>query len=161
MTTVYPFDPTIPPDAPTIRRIRTLIPDKDAIFGAGKDEYLFDDDTIADFFIEGVGNVKYAAGLAKCTVGSSEALILKLVTNNETKTDGATLGTYWLKAGQALIAAGLLELAANEDDTDYFAIVGGSPRVVPEGSPYEPYNPAGIDPAWPLFNGNPWFERFV
>jgi hypothetical protein len=83
-------------DAATIARVRNLIPDDSAIFGDAGDEYLFTDEQIEYFYLDGNENIKWAAGLAKITVGSSEALILKVIKNYETSTDGAALAKQWL-----------------------------------------------------------------
>lgn len=121
-------------DTDITRRIRNLIPDTDQIFGDDGNEYLFDDDAIEDFYIEGQSNVKYAAGLAKLTIGSSEAFILKVITNYETKTDGASLAKQWLAMGQELIAQAKEELAVA--DGGFFNIIPYADGcIVPEGAP--------------------------
>jgi hypothetical protein len=102
------------------RRVRNLIPDTDAIYGVAEDEYLFNDQAIDDFFTDGNENVKWAAGLAKMAVGGSEALILKVIRNYETTTDGANLMRQWTIAGQRLVEQGIDEV--NSDS--YIEITG-------------------------------------
>lgn len=99
------------------RRVRNLIPDTDAIFGDAGDQYLFSSDSIEDFYADGNGSIKWAAGLAKKTVGASEALILKVIKNYETATDGASLMKQWEAAGQALIDEGKSELGWDAFDS--------------------------------------------
>lgn len=103
-----------------IRRVRVLIPDTDAIYGDASDEYLFDDEAIEDFIYLGNENLKWAAGLAKMAVGGSEALILKVIRNYETTTDGANLMRQWTIAGQRLVEQGQAEV----ENESYFEITG-------------------------------------
>lgn len=103
------------------RRIRNLIPDTDAIYGEDGGSYLFDSQAIEDFYVDGFENVKCAAGLAKITVGSSEALILKVIKNYETSTNGAALMREWTAAGEALYDRGLAELS--DSDSGIFEVV--------------------------------------
>lgn len=122
-------------DSSIIRRVRNLIPDADPIFGEDGDEYLFDDQSIEDFYLDGNSNVKWAAGLAKITIGSSEALILKVITNYETKTDGASLAKQWLAMGQNLVSQGKTEV--DEEEFDYFDVIyPSSVDSWPEGKTY-------------------------
>lgn len=109
------FDPGI------IRRVRNLIPDNDAIYGDNSDEYLFDDQAIEDLYTDGHESTLYAAGLAKIIIGTSEALILKVVTNYETKTDGASLAKQYLAMGREMLNRATAELGL--DHMDYFAII--------------------------------------
>lgn len=104
-----------------IRRVRVLIPDTDAIYGEAGDEYLFSDEEIEDFIYLGNDSLKWAAGLAKMAVGGSEALILKVIRNYETTTDGANLMRQWTIAGQRLVEQGEVEYA---NDTSYMEITG-------------------------------------
>jgi hypothetical protein len=109
------------PPSDIIRRIRNLIPDTDAIYGANEDQYLFDDTSIGDFYTDGNENVKWAAGLGKITVGGSEALILKVLKNYETQTDGATLMKRWTEAGRGMIDEAKQDII-DSTDGDYFDI---------------------------------------
>ena len=105
------------------KRIRVLIPDTDAIFGEDGGNYLFDSDDLEALFEEGFENVKCAAGLAKMSVGGSEALIQKVIKNYETTTNGAALMREWVAAGEALYDRGLAELSAADADLGIFEIV--------------------------------------
>ena len=122
-----------------IRRVRVLIPDTDPIYGDGGDEYLFDDTAIEDFIFLGNENLKWAAGLAKMAVGGSEALILKVIRNYETTTDGANLMRQWTIAGQRLVEQGIEEVTTDS----YFEITGPDHLrtldQVPEGTAYPFY----------------------
>lgn len=108
-----------------IRRVRVLIPDTDAIYGDTEDAFLFTDQEIEDFIYLGNENLKWAAGLAKMAVGGSEALILKVIRNYETTTDGANLMRQWTIAGQRLVEQGKEEWQ-NASVLDYFEITGPS-----------------------------------
>lgn len=123
--------------ADQIRSVRLLIPDTEAIYGDGQDEYIIEDADLSLYLDLGHGNVKWAAGLACGAVGRSEALILKVITNYETKTDGATLAKVWLAHSAALIAEGKGEVDATDDGTSsYFESVsiGGDVATYPEGT---------------------------
>jgi len=109
--------------ASQIRAVRLLIPDAEAVYGAGSNEYIFEDADIAVFLEQGFDNAKCAAGLAKMTVGGSEALILKVIKNYETSTNGAALMREWQVAGDKLYDRGLTELADADADLGIFEIV--------------------------------------
>lgn len=109
-------------DAALIRQVRLLVPDTDQVYGPAGDQYIFTDDDIDAYLTLGHGNAKWAAGLAKIAVGGSEALILKVVRNYETSTDGATLMRQWTLAGQGLIEEARLEIAAAEEAGGFFFI---------------------------------------
>lgn len=101
--------------------VRTLIPDTEAIFGAGEDEYLFADDQIENLLEIAGGSVLRAAGLAMIAVGNSEALISKVIKTQDLATDGSKLQDKWRESGEAL-----LRRAAREDEgkaLDYFEII--------------------------------------
>lgn len=120
-------------DANIARRIRNLIPDTDAIFGDAGNEYIFNEQSIEDFYADGNSNIKWAAGLAKIALASSEAYISKKIKNYETSTDGPAVAKELRVAGQALIEEAKLEIAAL--DLDYFDIVYfGEDIVYPEGT---------------------------
>lgn len=93
-----------------IRAVRLMIPDTDAIYGDAENEYIFADADIEIFLDQGHGNAKWAAGLAALGVGGSEALILKVIRNYETQTNGAQLQDSWLKKGARLIDDGRQEV---------------------------------------------------
>lgn len=104
-------------------RIRVLIPDAEAIYGDAGNENLFSDADLEAYYIEGFENVKCAAGLAKMAIGGSEALILKLIKNYETSTNGAALMREWTAAGEKLYDMGLAEIADADADEGMFEIV--------------------------------------
>lgn len=110
-------------DASISKRIRLLIPDTEAVHGVDGDEYLFDEDDLEALYEEGFENTKCAAGLAKQAIGSSEALILKVVKNYETTTNGAALMREWVAAGKVLYEQGLAEIADSDADEGIFEIV--------------------------------------
>jgi hypothetical protein len=110
-------------DPSILRRIRLLIPDGEPVFGPGENEYLFSDQDVEDLYEEGFQNVKCAAGLAKISIGSSEALLLKVVKNYETSTNGAQLLREWTVAGEALYDKGLAEIADEDANEGMFEIV--------------------------------------
>lgn len=130
-----------------IRQTRLLVPDTDAIYGDLGNEYMFTDADIDDFLTLGNGNPKWAAGLAKITVGSSEAMILKVIKNYETSTNGAVLMKEWVDAGKLLIAEGKLETP--EGYFDFFEIVHGDGLgVYPEGTNRPIGAPLHVQPPW-------------
>jgi len=101
--------------------VRTLIPDTEAIFGAGENEYLFADDQIENLLEIAGGSVLRAAGLAMIAVGNSEALISKVINTQDLSTDGSKLQDKWRESGEALLAR-----AYKEDQgkaLDYFEII--------------------------------------
>lgn len=102
-------------------RVRLLIPDTDEIFGPEDNAYMFSDEDIDDFIFLGNNNLKWAAGLAKRTVGGSEAIIGKIIKNYETTTNGATLMKEWEAAGVALIAEAKAEIDAGTES--FFDVV--------------------------------------
>jgi hypothetical protein len=106
-----------------IRAVRLLIPDTEAIYGEGGNEYIFEEGDIAIFLEQGFDNAKCAAGLAKMSIGSSEALILKAVKNYETTTNGPALLREWVAAGEKLYDRGLAEIADDDADAGIFEIV--------------------------------------
>lgn len=130
-----------------IRQTRLLIPDSEAIYGDAEDEYMFTDTEVADFLTLGMSSPKWAAGLAKVTIGSSEALILKIVKNYETSTNGAALMKEWVEAGKVLIAEGKAEAPGGE--FSYFDIVSPFPDgVYPEGTNRPIGAPLHVSPPW-------------
>jgi hypothetical protein len=121
-------------DPNAARRIRNLIPDLDAVFGVAGDEYMFSDQAIEDFFLDGEGNIKWAAGLAKVVLASSEALISKKIKNYETATDGPAVAKELRIAGEALIAEGKAQVALLDYES-FETVYFGSDVVLPEGTP--------------------------
>lgn len=93
-----------------IRAVRLLIPDTDEIYGDAENEYMFSDEDIEIFLDQGYENAKWAAGLASLAVGGSEALVLKVIRNYETQTNGAAVQKEWTAKGQLLIREGRQEV---------------------------------------------------
>lgn len=125
-------------------RIRILIPDTEAIYGDAEDEYMFSAEDVEALYEEGFGNSKCAAGLAKIQIGSSEALILKVVKNYETTVNGAALMREWVRAGQALYDMGLAEVADEDAGEGMFEIAFPEPRGRhPEGMSHGSYRMGG------------------
>ena len=106
--------------ASKIRAVRLMIPDTEAIFGDAGDEYMFEEDDIIVFLDEGLGNAKWAAGLASLAIGGSEALIAKWIRNYETQTNGAALQKEWTAKGKLLIEEGRAEI--DGDSAGFFVI---------------------------------------
>lgn len=135
-------------DDETILRTRNMIPDFEPIYGTDGDEYLFSDDQIGYFLMDGRDSPKWAAGLAKIAVGGSEALILKVIKNYETATDGASLMKQWTAAGKQLIDEArqdIIELT----DLGYFDIVyAGSDDAISEGETRPIGYPLHVVPPW-------------
>jgi hypothetical protein len=132
-------------DANIEKRIRVMIPDTDAVFGVDGGEYLFSSEDLEAFYEEGFENTKCAAGLAKIAIGGSEALILKVVKNYETQTNGAQLMREWTAAGEALYDRGLAELADADDNVGIFEIAYPDFGVArhPEGMSHGSYRLGG------------------
>lgn len=107
-------------ESKAIRKVRLLIPDTEPIYGPGEDEYIFPDEDIELYLEEGFDNAKCAGGLAKMAIGGSEALILKVIKNYETATNGAQLMREWTRAGELLYDKGIEEVSG--DDGDFFVI---------------------------------------
>lgn len=102
--------------------VRDLVPDTDAVFGAGENEYLFSDEQIRRIFDSvGKGSIVRTVGLLCITVGNSEALIEKVIKTQDLSTDGSKLQESWGKRGEFYIG-----MADEEDSrlTDaYFTII--------------------------------------
>lgn len=130
----------MPYEANLIRAVRLLIPDTEQIYGDAENEYIFPDDDIEIYLDQGHGNAKWAAGLASLAVGGSEALVLKVIRNYETQTNGAQLQDSWLKKGARLIDDGRLEV---EEDTNVgifeIAFPEWGPHRHPEGQSHGSY----------------------
>lgn len=114
----------VPIDSDTLRQIRNLIPDTDAVFDG---DFLFTDEQITDFYTMGYANIFWATGIAQQAVGNSELLIQKVITNYETKTDGATAQKQWLASAKANMDLGREQLANPYGDgaLDYIDVVQG------------------------------------
>lgn len=114
-------------DTDSLRQLRNLIPDTDAVFDG---DTLFTDENLSDFYDVGFSNIFWAAGLAQQAIGNSELLIQKVITNYETKTDGATAQKQWLAASAANIALGkqMLQSPYGDGVLDYIDEV----QIAPE-----------------------------
>lgn len=101
--------------------VRSLIPDTDQVFGPNDDEYLFDDTQIGNFLIAGGGNILRAAALACMAVGSSEAIISKIIRTQDLQTNGAQLQDSFTNKAKVLFARADTEDASS--GSDYFEII--------------------------------------
>lgn len=110
-------------DSTTLLRIRVLVPDAEAIHGDTGTEYLFTDEELEAFYDVGYQNVLCAAGLVKQAIGASEALLLKVIKNYETSTNGASLMREWVIAGEKLYDRGLEQIASESEDEGIFEVV--------------------------------------
>lgn len=110
-------------EASVLRRIRTLIPDNEPIFGDAGDEYIFTDEELEDFYVEGFENVKCGAGLAMIAMGSSLNFLMRYVKNYETTTDGAKVMKEFVAAGELLYDKGLQEIEDEAESGGMFDVV--------------------------------------
>jgi hypothetical protein len=123
---------TVPVDYTTdVGLIRALIPDvellQDMVDPAVAPSYIFHDPHLQSFLdLEG-DSVKRAAALALETLGSSEALVSKVIKTEDLQTDGAKVMAQFLARAK--------ELRAQADADD--AVLDGN--VVFEVVPYTPY----------------------
>jgi len=101
--------------------VRSLIPDTDAVFGDDENEYIFDDDDINNFLAVAKGNALRAAAYACMAVGSSEAIILKVIRTQDLQTNGATLQDSFTNKAKVLFAQADREDASA--GADYFEII--------------------------------------
>lgn len=92
--------------------IRTLIPDTDAIFGDGRDEYMLEDSQIQAFFEVARGNILRAAGYACIAIGNSEAIISKVIKTQDLSTSGADVANSLRENGKVYLAR------ADKEDQD-------------------------------------------
>lgn len=113
--------PTIPdvtpPDyATVVGQIRLLIPDTEQLDSlsdpTADPSYIFNDSQIQAFATMYGNNVKRAAAQAKLVLATSEALINKVISTYDYKTDGAKLG--------AELRAQAAELRAEADNDDKY-----------------------------------------
>lgn len=125
--------------AEEIKQVRTLIPDTDAIYGAGEDEHLFSDEEISTFIAVAGGSILRAAGLAMIAVGNSEALIEKVIVTQDLETDGSKLQDKWRLSGLAL-----LKQSQADDMFDGFHIINYREGWRRGGELVEPF-----DGTWP------------
>ena len=103
-----PVTPDVtPPDYSTvIGQIRLLIPDVEQLEDLSNPEaaasYIFNDSQIQAFATLYANNVKRAAAQAKLVLATSEALINKVISTYDYKTDGAKLGAELREQAKAL-----------------------------------------------------------
>jgi hypothetical protein len=129
--------PTIPdvtpPDyATVVGQIRLLIPDveqlEDLSNPSASASYIFEDAQIQAFASLYGNNVKRAAAQAKLVLATSEALINKVISTYDYKTDGAKLGAELREQAKAL-----REEAENDDKYDSYETF----LVVPQSARWE------------------------
>lgn len=114
-----------PPDYSTaIGQVRLLIPDVEQLENtqnlSATPEYLFNDAQIQAFVSLYAGNVKRAAAQAKLVLATSEALINKVISTYDFKTDGAKLGAELREQAKMLMAEA--DKDALEDSYDTFIV---------------------------------------
>src|SRR5690606_37911505 len=91
------------------------------VFGPDEDETMFDDEDITDFFLAGGGSVLRATGLALLAIGSSEAIISKIIRTQDLQTNGAALANSFNERAKTLF-----EQADAEDsraNAEFFEII--------------------------------------
>lgn len=131
MTTAFDeFDEALP-----IGDIRALIPDIERVqnpnFPENEPEFMFSDGHLGALLRIAGGNVLMATALACETLGTSEALILKVITTEDLATNGAALmGRYLERARQ------MRQTAANSEKDDEWGDIQFIPFYV-EPAHYE------------------------
>jgi len=124
-----PVTDVTPPDYSTaIGQVRLLIPDveqldnpADATASAG---YLFNDSQIQAFVTMYASSIKRAAAQAKLVLATSEALINKVISTYDLKTDGAKLGAELREQAKQLREEAIED--EQEDANDTFTVVGNT-----------------------------------
>lgn len=110
-----------PPDYSTaIGQVRLLIPDVEQL--GDTPSYIFSDPQIAAFLSMYSDSIKRAAAQAKLVLATSEALINKVISTYDLKTDGAKLGAELRAQAQALREEAIAD--EQEDANDTLTIVG-------------------------------------
>jgi len=110
-----------PPDYTTaIGQVRLLIPDTEQL--GDTPAYIFSDPQIAAFLALYSNSIKRAAAQAKLVLATSEALINKVISTYDLKTDGAKLGAE-LRAQAEMLRNEAIE-DEQEDANDTLTIVG-------------------------------------
>jgi hypothetical protein len=120
---------TFPPDYSTvIGQIRLLIPDteqlEDPADPSATAQYIFNDSQIQAFAAMYSNSVKRAAAQAKLVLATSEALINKVISTYDLKTDGAKLGAELREQAKQLRAEAVED--EQEDANDTFTVVGNT-----------------------------------
>jgi len=101
--------------------IRTLIPDRELVFGPNDNEYMFTDDDIQNFYTAGASSVLRAAAYANFAIATSEALISKKIRTQDLQTDGAAIANALMIKGNALLAQA--DKVDKNAAMDYFDII--------------------------------------
>ena len=119
-----PITPDItPPDYSTaVGQVRLLIPDTEQL--GDTPAYIFSDPQISAFLSMYGNSVKRAAAQAKLVLATSEALINKVISTYDLKTDGAKLGAELRAQAEALRNEAIED--EQEDANDTLTIVGMS-----------------------------------
>ena len=112
-----------PPDYSTaVGQVRLLIPDTEQL--GDTPAYIFSDPQISAFLSMYSNSVKRAAAQAKLVLATSEALINKVISTYDLKTDGAKLGAELRAQAEALRQEAIED--EQEDANDTLTIVGMS-----------------------------------
>jgi hypothetical protein len=124
-----PASDLFPPDYSTvIGQIRLLIPDveqlEDPADPTATAAYIFNDSQIQAFATLYSNSVKRAAAQAKLTLATSEALINKVISTYDLKTDGAKLGAELREQAKQLRQEAVED--EYEDANDTFTVVGNT-----------------------------------
>ena len=107
--------------ADQIRIIRNAIPDTEEVFGPSENETMFSDDELQDFFTLGSSSTLRAIAHASMAIGSSEALISKIIRTQDLQTNGAQLAESFYKRADRLF-----DQADKEDEklnSEFFEII--------------------------------------
>lgn len=122
-----PVTDVTPPDYSTaIGQVRLLIPDVEQLANpanvSADAEYLFNDSQIQAFITMYASSIKRAAAQAKLVLATSEALINKVISTYDLKTDGAKLGAELREQAKQLREEAIED--EQEDANDTFTVVG-------------------------------------
>ena len=130
---------TITDFSTAVNQVRALIPDIEQLPNAADptapDEFMFSDAHLTAFLVLNANDVRLAAADACEVLGTSEAIILKVITTEDLVTDGSKLMAQYLARAKQLrdTAAGV-----GTDQVDGFDIVPyhlpWSRRFWPEGA---------------------------
>lgn len=121
-----PASDVTPPDYSTaIGQVRLLIPDTEQLIDpanpSAASAYLFNDSQIQAFVTMYADSVKRAAAQAKLVLATSEALINKVISTYDYKTDGAKLGAELREQAKQLRSEAIED--EQEDSNDMFTVV--------------------------------------
>jgi uncharacterized protein YpbB len=124
-----PVTDVTPPDYSTaIGQVRLLIPDVEQLDNpadvSAAAEYLFNDSQIQAFVTMYASSIKRAAAQAKLVLATSEALINKVISTYDLKTDGAKLGAELREQAKQLREEAIED--EQEDANDTFTVVGNT-----------------------------------